>query len=191
MAPLVLHLLEPGDIDMCTGDAQRPAVLVTQQNLASTEQPDVLAAAIEIAILGVEVFLATVGKQLAQMAQALQIIRVYALVDFAQRQVTRAQAETPHEALTEADGERLRIDLPEAFGGALKPQLQDVLRLVSFMLTGLELFARLLNGPGQATDLGNMAVRHRRRIVALPQAGRHVDDAVDGLSQLVAKVART
>src|SRR5690606_10680165 len=114
MAQLVLHLLEPGDIDMRTGDAQRPAVLVTQQNLASTEQPHVLAAAIDIAILGVEVFLATVGKQLAQMAQALQIVRMYALVEFAQRQVTRAQAKTPHEALTEVDGEIMRIDLPEA-----------------------------------------------------------------------------
>src|SRR5690606_41299937 len=138
MAPLVLHLLEPGDIDMCTGDAQRPAVLVTQQNLASTEQPDVLAAAIEIAILGVEVFLATVGKQLAQMAQALQIIRVYALVELAQRQVTRAQAKTPHEALTEVDGEIIRINLPETYCGELQLHKLSVPRHMLFLSSWLE-----------------------------------------------------
>ena len=126
-------------------------------------------------------FFTLLGEQLAQMTQTLQIIGVYALVELAQRQVIRTQAKSPNEALAEIDGQISGIDLPEAFSCTLQHQLQNALRLLPLMLAGLELLAGLLHGIGQATDLGDMTVRHGWQILALAQAGRHVDDAIDGL----------
>ena len=191
VAQFFLHLLEPSDVDVRAGNAQRPAARVTRQDLATAEQPEVIAATIEIAVLCVEVLLAAVSEQLAQVTQTFQIVGVYALVELAQRQVIRTQAKSPNEALAEIDGQISGIDLPEAFSCTLQHQLQNALRLLPLMLAGLELLAGLLHGIGQATDLGDMTVRHGWQILALAQAGRHVDDAIDGLGQLRAQLART
>ena len=85
-AQLFLHLLEPGDIDMGTGGANRPALLVTLDHLAAAEQPGVVALGIGIAVLGLEEVLgAVVGHAQAQMTHARQVIRVNALIEFGKR----------------------------------------------------------------------------------------------------------